>query len=224
MSETLTPAELAALLAAKICHDLLSPASAMSSALDLLDDPDQADMREDALSLVGNSGRKITAQLAFMRVAFGASAAAHTFSSEELRKLTKSVFADMRAELDWAAVPAALNKAAARTVLNLAQLGGGALPRGGAVTVTAVEEGAWLALSVVAQGSRARLRAEAVRGLRGEPLGEGVAGAWVQGFYVRLILDAAGGHVAVDEDEGRVALTARIPLDPQLSQRAVTPS
>ena len=34
-----TPAELAAALAAKLCHDFISPASAIVSGLDLLEDP-----------------------------------------------------------------------------------------------------------------------------------------------------------------------------------------
>ncbi len=213
MSETLTPAELAAQLAAKLCHDLINPASALSSALDLLEDPDQADMREDALTLVSTSGRKLAAQLAFMRVAFGASAAAHTFSSEELRKLTQGVFADMRGELDWAVAPAGVNKAGARALLNLAQLGGGALVRGGSARVAAEEQGAALVVTVTSAGPRAKLRAEAVRGLTGEPFGEGSPGAWVQGYYVRQVVEAAGGALAVEEADERVMLTARVPVD-----------
>ncbi|HET6971262.1 MAG TPA: histidine phosphotransferase, partial [Phenylobacterium sp.] len=37
------PAELAAHLAARMCHDFISPASAISSGLDLLEDPSAQD-------------------------------------------------------------------------------------------------------------------------------------------------------------------------------------
>ena len=38
-SAPLRPAELAAFLAARMCHDFISPASAIVSGLDLLEDP-----------------------------------------------------------------------------------------------------------------------------------------------------------------------------------------
>ncbi len=53
MTETrfaeMAPEQLAALLCARLCHDLVSPVSALSAALSVLDDDDAADMREDAL-------------------------------------------------------------------------------------------------------------------------------------------------------------------------------
>jgi histidine phosphotransferase ChpT len=38
--------DLAAQLAGRLCHDFISPASAINSGLDLLDDPTASDMRE----------------------------------------------------------------------------------------------------------------------------------------------------------------------------------
>ena len=79
MTETATaapvrPAEIAAYLAARMCHDFISPASAISSGLDLLDDPSAQDMREEAMGLITSSARKLADLLSFCRVAFGASA------------------------------------------------------------------------------------------------------------------------------------------------------
>lgn len=44
--------QLAALLCARLCHDLVSPVSALGAALSVFDDPDSADMHEDAMELV----------------------------------------------------------------------------------------------------------------------------------------------------------------------------
>ena len=52
-------AEVAAFLAARMCHDFISPVSAMVSGLDLLDDPSAQDMRDEALGLIGASARKL---------------------------------------------------------------------------------------------------------------------------------------------------------------------
>src|SRR3569833_2217470 len=88
----LRPAELAAYLAARMCHDFISPASAIVSGLDLLEDPTAQDMRDDAMSLISASARKLADLLAFTRVAFGASASAETFDPRDLEKLAQGVF------------------------------------------------------------------------------------------------------------------------------------
>jgi len=211
-SPPLRPAELAAYLAARMCHDFISPASAIVSGLDLLEDPTAQDMRDDAMSLIASSARKLADLLAFTRVAFGASAAAETFDVRELDKLTQGVFAHMRADLDWQVTPAAVSKPAARTLLNLAQMAGAALPTGGVAKVRAVEEGATVAIVVEAAGPRARLRPEVLAGLRGEGPGEGLHGHWVQARYVNLFVGDAGGRVFADVNEEKVVLGATVPV------------
>ncbi|ACG76710.1 conserved hypothetical protein [Phenylobacterium zucineum HLK1] len=205
------PAELAAFLAARMCHDFISPASAIVSGLDLLEDPSAQDMREEAMGLIESSARKLADLLAFCRVAFGASASAETFDPRDLEKLARGVFAHMRAELDWTLETPAVNKPTARTLLNLAQMAGAALPTGGTARVRAVQEGAQVALAVEATGPRARLRPEVLRGLQGEPLGEGLHGHWVQAYYVHLFVADAGGRVFADVNEERIVFAATLP-------------
>ena len=211
-SGVLRPAEFAAYLAARMCHDFISPASAIVSGLDLLEDPTAQDMRDDAMSLIASSARKLADLLAFTRVAFGASASAETFDVRELEKLAQGVFAHMRAELDWQVTPAAVTKPAARTLLNLAQMAGAALPTGGVAKVRAVEEGATVAIAVEAAGPRARLRPEVLAGLRGEGPGEGLHGHWVQARYVHLFVGDAGGRVFADVSDEKVVLGAAVPV------------
>jgi histidine phosphotransferase ChpT len=210
-SPAIRPAELAAYLAARMCHDFISPASAIVSGLDLLDDPTAQDMREDAMGLISASARKLADLLSFTRVAFGASASAETFDARELEKLAQGVFAHMRADLDWQVETPAVNKPVARTLLNLAQMAGAALPTGGTARVRAVEEGASVAIAVEAVGPRARLRPEVLSGLRGEGPGEGLHGHWVQARYVHLFVTDAGGRVFADVGEEKVTLAATIP-------------
>jgi histidine phosphotransferase ChpT len=205
-------AELAAFLAARMCHDFISPASAIVSGLDLLDDPSAQDMREEAMGLIASSARKLSDLLQFSRVAFGASASAETFDSRELEKLARGVFGHMRAELEWLVEAPAVNKPAARALLNLAQMAGAALPTGGVARVRAVQEGASLAIAADAGGPRAKLRPEVLRGLRGEPLGEGLHGHWVQAYYLHLFLTDAGGRVFADVNEERVVFAATVPI------------
>ena len=204
-------AELAAALAARMCHDFISPASAIVSGMDLLDDPTAADMTEDATNLVRTSAKKLVDMLAFSRVAFGASASAETFDARDLQRLTQGVFAHVRAELDWRVQAPSLNKAAARALLNLAQLGAGALPMGGSARISAIEQDGWTLMAAEALAPRARLRPEVAAGLAGRPQGEGLTGHWVQAYYLHALLAQAGGRVEALAEEGRVLMRARVP-------------
>ena len=204
-------AEVAAYLAARMCHDFISPASALVSGLDLLEDPGAQDMREEAMGLITASARKLAEVLEFTRVAFGASASAETFDVRKLESLAQGIFAHMRAELDWAVELPAVNKLTARALLNLAQMAGAALPMGGTARVRAAQEGEFTAIAVEAVGPRARLRPEVLGGLRGDPPGDPPHGHWVQAYYVHLFVTDAGGRVFVDVTEEKVVFAATAP-------------
>lgn len=211
--EPVNAAELAAQLSARLCHDFVSPASAIVSGLDLLEDPTAQDMRDDAMNLISASARKLVDMLAFARVAFGASASAETFDSRELEKLARGIYAHVRPEMDWAVVPPTLNKPAARALLNLAQIGATALPTGGVARISATIQDGDVLLLVELVGPRARLRPEVVNGLRGEKLEGGLGGHWVQAYYLHTLLKAAGGRVDFAITEERVTLRARVAAD-----------
>ena len=204
-------AEVVAYLAARMCHDFISPASAIVSGLDLLEDPSAQDMRDDAMSLIADSGRKLADLLAFTRIAFGASASAQTFDPRELEKLAQGIYAHIRAELDWQIEAPTLAKTAARTVLNLAQLAGAVLPRGGTVSVRVTDIDQITNIVVEASGTSARLRPEVLAGLQGEAMNEGLHGHWVQAYYVHLVLQDADGQVSAEVGEEKVRFVAGIP-------------
>ena len=208
----ITPqAELAAHLAGRLCHDLISPVSAIVSGLDLLEDPSAQDMREDAMNLIGQSARKLANALSFARVAYGASASAETFDPRDLEALTRGVFGHVRANLDWAVQAERLDKPTARALLNLAQIGATALPTGGIARLTVETEGGETVVKVEARGPRARLRAEAQQGLRGEPMSEGLPGQWVQTYYLQAFVADAGGRLDSTLSEDLVEIAARLP-------------
>lgn len=206
-----TAVELSASVAARLCHDFISPASAIVSGIDLLDDPDSQDMREDALNLIADSARKLAAHLAFARVAFGASSVADTFDTRDLKILVEGVFAHVRAELDWAVTLESVNKPTARALLNLAQIGAGILPTGGKARLVAGVEPGFIIAAVEAEGAKVRMRAEVSEGLRGEALGDGLPGYWVQAYYLSQLVAEAGGTVDFAVSDERAVVRARLP-------------
>jgi histidine phosphotransferase ChpT len=203
--------DFAAMLAARLCHDFISPASAIVSGLDLLEDPSAQDMREDAMSLIASSARKLADMLQFTRVAFGASASAENFDSRELEKLAQGVFDHVRPTMVWAIEPSVINKPSTRALLNIAQLAASALPAGGVATLRGVAAEGRFLITADSVGPRARLRPEVLAGLKGEPLVEGLGGPWVQAAYLHALVRAAGGQVAVEVAEDRISLACWVP-------------
>jgi histidine phosphotransferase ChpT len=201
--------ELASHIAAKLCHDFISPAGAIVSGLDLLKDPSAQDMRDDAMGLIEASARKMVAIVNFARAAFGAATTAERFDGEELKRLTEGMFEHMRAELTWALDVAIFEKPEARALLNLAYLGGSALPSGGQATVAVRKDPTDLWMAVEARGARARLKPEA---LVGERLTEGLAGQWVQPFWLSRVVADAKGTIEVDLDQDFVRIRVRLPV------------
>lgn len=58
------------LLAARLCHDLIGPVSAVGNGVELMQDEDPEFVR-DAVALIGDSARKAVRRLQFYRFAYG---------------------------------------------------------------------------------------------------------------------------------------------------------
>ena len=210
-SADITAEDLAAKLAARLCHDFMSPASGIVSGLDLLEDPSAKDMRDEAMALIASSARKLVDQLTFARVAFGSYASADVFDSRELENLAHGVFAHVRPALQWDVPASQLSKPAARALLNLVQIAAGALAVGGTARAAVDKDDGRTVVTVEAAGPRARLQDEIVAGLAGRGPGEGLSGRWVQAYYLHALVAAAGGRVSAEATDEKVTFRAILP-------------
>jgi histidine phosphotransferase ChpT len=211
-SDRVIPSQLASHLAAKLCHDVASPAGAMINGLEMMRDPDHADMRDELSEMVEASARKLLSMVHFDRVAFGAATSSESFSAEEIETLAQSAFVEIRPSLDWRCQVQRFNKPQARAVLNLAQIAGGALATGGTVTLEATAQDGRLRLKANATGPRVRLKNEVSTGLSGATLTDGMAGQWIQSYWLHTTVAEAGGTLAVDMAEDHVEISILMPL------------
>jgi histidine phosphotransferase ChpT len=195
--------ELASLIAAKLCHDFISPSGAIVSGLDLLNDPTAQDMRDDAMNLITDSARKMVALIQFCRVAFGAATTSERFTGAELKGLVDGVIEGGRATLDWHLDDGDLSKVQARTLANLAYLTVAALPSGGVATVSSRREAGALIIEGVAQGARARLKPEATEGLAGERLNVAQASSLLAISATTLRKMEADGRIPARGKDGK---------------------
>ena len=82
---------------------------------------------------------------------------------------------------------------------------------GGRAILRASEGDGEVRLTLDAEGARVRLRSETVDGLEGRPFGEGMAGHWVQAYFLRSIVVQAGGAVTFSVEPEAVRITVRLP-------------
>jgi histidine phosphotransferase ChpT len=207
----MAPEQLAALLCARLCHDLVSPVSALSAALSVIDDASAQDMHEDAMDLIRDSSRQAQAKLEFSRIAFGAAGSAPGYlDTRELQRLTEAMFSAVKPNIVWKVEATGLEKAPARLLLNLCILGIEAAPRGGTVTVEATDAGGGARIRIVSEGPRARLDENTVKALEGIRPENGFDGRSIQPYYAGIIARSADGRVSATASEERVEYIALV--------------
>jgi histidine phosphotransferase ChpT len=122
--------QLATLLASKICHDLISPVSAVNNGLELIEDDE--DMKGEALELIKNSARIASIKIQLMRIAFGsANAIPESTTVQDLQKIIKDLLGDFKLDIHFDCAIQSFNREQVKLFLNLIMLAAEVLPRGG---------------------------------------------------------------------------------------------
>jgi len=209
----LTPSSLAALLSARICHDLISPIGALGTAIEVLDDESNTEMHEDAMGLVRLSSKQAGAKLRFLRLAFGAGGSAPgIIALSELKSLVGDMYEGGKASISWTTALDGLEKNTARLLLNLTMLAVQAVPRGGDVVISAAETGGATTLNLAAKGPKSRLDANVEKTLMGKAPEDGFDGRTIQPFYAGMIARELKGSASASVDGETVNFVANIPV------------
>ena len=179
---------IAELLAARLCHELVSPIGAINNGVELLtDDPDFA---ADAAALIEQSAVQATRRLQFYRIAYGSTA---SIAADLARKATLDLFADGKIACAWpeSLVPSVGTKLACNLLLVAAE----ALPRGGSLTLAA---SAAAGLEVQAAGEGVRLPGHLPDGLGGLLTGEAIDARSVQAAFTGALARRAGLRPSIE--------------------------
>ncbi len=197
------PIRLSALVASRLCHDLISPIGAIGNGLELLGmaGPETGVER----SLIGDAVTQANARLRFFRIAFGMADSTHRLGPAEVEGVLRDVTRSSRVQIDWQ-VPVDLPRAEVRRAFLLIQCVETALAFGGTMTVTR-PDGHW---KVEAEGKRLRDDPDLWRALTDGPaaLPDPLAPANVHFALLALDLDQDDRRATVEQTETR--LTIRI--------------
>ena len=134
-----TDLELAALIASKICHDVISPVGAIYNGIEILNDDDDAASQSYALDVIKNVTQQASARLQFARFAFGAAGSAGAeIELDTARQISEGLVDGKKHKLTWNGSAGTLPKNQVKLLLNMVACAIAALPRGGEITLDIV--------------------------------------------------------------------------------------
>jgi histidine phosphotransferase ChpT len=206
---TLDSLDLSALLCSRVCHDVISPVGAIVNGLEVLEDDDDASMRDFALDLIRKSARQASARLQFARIAFGAAGSAGAaIDLGDAENVARGMFQDDKVQLTWSAPRALFPKNKVKLLLNLVVIATTAIPRGGSIDVQVTGDAENCEFVLKSKGINARVPPHAQALLAGEPEGGTVDAHGIQVFYAGLVARAAGMDVALSIEGDEVTTRA----------------
>lgn len=131
------PAFYTSFIASRICHDLVSPISSVTSALDMLDDTTlDESMRKPSEDLLRDGAAKLQATILFLRYAFGSMGMSDSVADlHQAKEITQNYVALHRPTLEWDIQTEHFSYYHARMMMHLVLYGITCLPRGGALNV-----------------------------------------------------------------------------------------
>ncbi|MFD1695722.1 histidine phosphotransferase ChpT [Roseibium aestuarii] len=207
----LSAMDLSALVASRVCHDIISPVGAITNGLEVLDEDPAEDMREFAMDLIRKSARQASAKLQFARLAFGAAGSAGMeIDLGDAQSVAMGFMENEKSDLVWELQRAYMPKNLVKLLLNLILIANQCIPRGGTITVSMTGEAASPTFTLESKGINPRIPLGMADILSGEEP-ERVDAHSVQPIYAVLLARECGMRLNISKDEEIVRITAARP-------------
>jgi histidine phosphotransferase ChpT len=205
---------LAALLASKLCHDLVSPVAALTTALGVFDDDPSTEMRENAIGLIRSSATSLASKLEFYRMALGSAAMTDSdIDYAVLRRLCETYLGQNRKiALVWQLGLDHGPGVIGRMIPNLLLVAIDSLPRGGTVTMLGERTADGIELVARAEAERVSVKEIVRAALSGRPPEGETPARMIQPYLLHLAATSARAELVARESEGRVDFVIRAPI------------
>ncbi|MDD9910586.1 MAG: histidine phosphotransferase family protein [Ahrensia sp.] len=204
----LSALDVAALLASRVCHDIISPVGALANGLEVLEEDQGEEMREFAMELISKSAKSASAKLKFSRVAFGASGSAgSSIDSGEAEEVVRGYMDGEKAEMTWEGTRSLVPKNRIKLLLNLILLGIGAIPRGGNLGIQIHGEGETATFTIRCAGIKARVPSDFLDLLNGT-IEEDITAHVIQPYYTIMLAQECGLELSAKAEGEDVVFSA----------------
>jgi len=131
------------LLSSKLCHDLVSPISAINNGVELVEDVG-GEVVEEAMQLIGDSAGHASRRLRLFRMAYGRAGDEDNLNLKDVRQVAEQYMAGGKITLSWPEDQPmdalASQRGFLKTLLNLVLMSEEILAYGGAVSLKPVTE------------------------------------------------------------------------------------
>ncbi|KZL20874.1 hypothetical protein PsAD2_01369 [Pseudovibrio axinellae] len=204
----LSSLDLAALVASRVCHDIISPVGAITNGLEVLDEEGNEDMADFAMDLIRKSARQASAKLQFARLAFGAAGSAGAeIDLGDAQEVATGYMSNEKANLEWGLPRLLMPKNQVKLILNLLLLMNQCVPRGGTISISMAGDAQAPDFLLKAEGTNARIPQVVSEILSGqEP--ERIDAHTVQPIYAVLLAEEAGLNIGLSKDGDAVICKA----------------
>ena len=156
------------LMCSRLCHDLISPISAINNGIELINENDEGTI-DSSIQLLGTSAKQALDRLSFYRVAFGSAGGGATISWNKIRNVLEIFAAERKTTIVWTREPQQpdenISHILAKLVVNVVYLAIECLPRGGVISVDNLEQKAPEPIVVRLEGPKCNLRDDVQSGL-----------------------------------------------------------
>ena len=199
------PLDFSALMASRLCHDLISPVGALVNGLELLEDGGAEDMREFAMDLISKSANSASIKLKFARLAFGASGSAgNELDLQEAHEIADAYMSNEKPNLVWHGEPRLMSKNKVKLLLNLILISIACVPRGGTITVTISPEDLF---TIECVGEKAKLPDEFAKQLSSPPTADELSPHIIQFYHTILLSQSVGVTIATETSDDKIILS-----------------
>ena len=173
------------LLASKICHDLVSPVSAINNGVELIEDIGGS-VVDEAMKLIGDSAGHASRRLRLFRMAYGRAGSEESLSVKDVRQTAAQYLSTGKTMLNWAddQLPAdiASRRGFLKVILNLIILSEEILAYGGVVTLRPLEESEIMGGRLEIVGRGAQLTPQVEEALEGRAAVEDLTPRTIQSY------------------------------------------
>ncbi len=126
------------LLASKLCHDLISPVSAINNGVELIEDIGGS-VVDEAMKLIGDSAGHAARRLRLFRMAYGRTGSEENLGIKDARQVAEQYVAGGKITLHWndVSVPEGVvdHRGCLKTLINMVVMAEEILAYGGVVTL-----------------------------------------------------------------------------------------
>jgi histidine phosphotransferase ChpT len=206
----LSSLDLSALVASRVCHDIISPVGAITNGLEVLDEEGSEDMREFAMDLIRKSARQASAKLQFARLAFGAAGSAGAeIDLGDAQVVATGFMENEKSDLTWEVPRHLMPKNLVKLLLNLILIANQCVPRGGEIKVEMAGEPSSPVFTLTAKGLNPRIPLGMKEILSGEEP-ERIDAHSVQPIYAVLLARESGMELDIAKEDDLVRIVTSL--------------